>query len=75
MCGGNCDLAARFFEVGFDAVGQTLAIVVIGIGQRRGLDTFVLQNGGKNLSLSRIRRGGAEKQTVVIDAGKRWRSR
>ena len=44
------------FDVGLDAVGQTLAIIIIGVGDRSRLNAVVLEDCGNNLSLPCIRR-------------------
>jgi hypothetical protein len=53
----------ELFVIHLDAVSQTLAIVVVGVGDGNGLDALFHQHFGNNLTLTGVRRGGAEEQT------------
>ena len=72
---GNGDLAADLSEVGLDAFGEALAVIVVRVGQRGLLDPFVLQNRGQHLALARIGRCGTEEQAVIRQRRQRGRCR
>jgi len=60
------DRATSGFVGCLEAVGETLAVVVVGVGHRDFLDAEVHQDFRHHDALTRIRRGGAEEQAVVF---------
>jgi len=78
MRGAQRDRAARGGEGRLEAVGQTLAVVVVGVGHRDRGDAAILQDVGHDLALARVRRRGAEEQPVILgrrEAGRGRRGR
>ena len=73
MRGRDRHLAARGFESLLEAVGQTLAVVVVGIGNRSFLDALFHHDFGHDDALTGIRGGSAEEQAVVFDGRQRGR--
>ncbi|MPL73686.1 hypothetical protein SDC9_19492 [bioreactor metagenome] len=75
MRGDDGHGAALGLERFGEAVGQALAVVVVGIGHRHGLDAVFQDDVGHHFALTRVRGRGAEEQAVVLDRRERGRGR
>ncbi len=73
MRGVDRHRAASRLEVGLNAVSQTLAVVVIGIGDRNFVVAFRLQDFRHDLALTRIGRRRAEEKAIVLNRRQRRR--
>ena len=65
--GADCHCAAGCLKCSLKRVGQTLAVVVVGIGDGDFGDALLHQHFGHHDALARIRWRCSEKQAIVFD--------